>query len=98
MPPLLRPQDFKDAQNYALAHSHEVNGDSAAGQFISYMYCGLQGCNNNPPNQADVEHARKLWAYAVSEWTLALNTTRNTAYYDRLREKIRKSVLRGSEL
>jgi hypothetical protein len=82
-------QDFNDAQNEALAHGHEAYGDTAAEQSISYMYCGLQGCNNKPPNQADVEHARKLWAYTVSQWTLAFNITHNTAYSDRLREKIR---------
>jgi len=82
-------QEYEDAQNEALAGGHEVHGDDAAEHSIAYMYCGLQGCNNKPPNQADVEQARKLWQYAVSQWTLALNMTHNTAYYDRLREKIR---------
>ena len=82
-------QDFKDEQNEARAHGYEVSGDDDAEHSISYMYCGLAGCNNKPPNQADVEQARKLWVSAVSKWTRALNATSDQAYYDRLREKIR---------
>jgi hypothetical protein len=79
----------QDAQNDAIAHGLEAYGDTDALESISYMYCGLQGCNNRPPNQGDVEQARRLWVRAVSQWTRAYNTTSNTAYSDRLREKIR---------
>ena len=86
---ILSAQDIKDFQNESSAHTHEVYGDTIAEQSISYMYCGLQGCNKRPPNQADIDYARKLWVSAVSEWTLAYNTTHNPIYSDRLREKIR---------
>jgi len=80
--------EIHDAQIEAEAQGHEAHGDTAALQSISYMYCGLAGCNNTPPNEANVEHARELWAYAVSQWTLAINLTHDTSYYRRLREKI----------
>jgi len=93
--PLVKPvpaptaQDFEDKQKEAKAHGYEAYGDDAAERSIAYMYCGLQGCNKKPPNQADVENARKLWAYAIAQWTRAYNTTHNNDYSDRLREKIR---------
>jgi hypothetical protein len=87
--PVPTAEQLQDAQNEAKARSLEVFGDDAAERAISYMYCGLQGCNNRPPNQADINEARRLWAYSVSQWNLAYNTTHDPAYSDRLREKIR---------
>jgi hypothetical protein len=88
-PPAPTAEQVQDAHYEAKAHSLEAYGDNDAEQAISYMYCGLQGCNNKPPNQADINEARRLWASAISKWTLALNTTHDQVYHDRLREKTR---------
>jgi len=82
-------EQVQDARYEAKAHGLEARGDDDAERAISYMYCGLQGYNNKPPNQADINEARRLWALAISKWTLAYNTTHDPAYSDRLREKIR---------
>jgi hypothetical protein len=82
-------EEYEMQQHEAPVHGHEVQGDSDAEQSIGYMYCGLQGCNNKPPNQRDIDEARRLWAVAVAQWTLAYNTTNDPTYSDRLREKIR---------
>ena len=87
------PEEYEKQQHEAPVHGHEVQGDSAAEQSISYMYCGLQGCNNKPPNQADIDEARRLWAVAVAQWTLAFNTTNDPAYSDRLGRKSDRRVV-----
>lgn len=71
------------------AHGLEVRGDDEAERAISFVYCGLSGCNNKGPNQADLDEGRRLWASAISKWTRAMNMTQNHTYYDRLREKTR---------
>jgi len=73
----------------ARARGLEAVADTDAYSSIAYVYCGLYGCTSRPPNQADLDKGRRLWAIAISKWKLAMNTTHDDKLRDRLLEKTR---------
>jgi len=73
----------------ARARGLEAVADTDAYSSIAYVYCGLYRCNSRPPNHADLDKGRRLWAIAISKWKLAMNTTHDDKLRDRLLEKTR---------
>ena len=73
----------------ARARGLEAVADTDAYTSIAYVYCGLCRCNSRPPNHADLDKGRRLWAIAISKWKLAMNTTHDDKLRDRLLEKTR---------